>query len=234
MQNGLYLSFMRRIIKMIFSIAAGILGLVLLYAIAAVVLPFITVPAEKTSEPKTTDIYILTNGMHTDLVVPVKSPQYDWSTLIPFQDTRSGRTDFKYLSVGWGDKGFYLDTPTWSQLKFSTAFKASFWLSESAMHCTFYDKMTEGKDCVKISITTAQYKRLIRFIQDKFDYDQNGKVMLIKTNAVYGDNDAFYDAKGRYNFLDTCNTWANDGLKTAGQKAALWTAADFGIFQHYK
>lgn len=225
---------MRSIFKMILSLVAGILGLVVLYALAAFLLPYIPVPAEKTQAPKTTDIYILTNGMHTDLVVPVKSAQYDWSTLISMQDTRSKRTDFKYLSIGWGDKGFYLDTPTWSQLKFSTAFKAAFWLSESAMHCTFYKTMTEGKDCVKISITTAQYERLIHFIQRKFDYDKNGKVIFIPTNAVYGNNDAFYDAKGKYNFLDTCNTWANDGLKVAGQKAALWTAADFGIFRHYR
>ena len=27
-----------------------------------------------------------------------------------------------------------------------------------------------------------------------------------------------YDAKGSYNFLYTRNTWANDGLKAAGQK----------------
>ena len=27
---------------------------------------------------------------------------------------------------------------------------------------------------------------------------------------------------------------ANNGLKAMGQKAALWTPSDFGIFQHYK
>ncbi|MFP3836064.1 DUF2459 domain-containing protein, partial [Chryseobacterium sp. SIMBA_028] len=48
------------------------------------------------------------------------------------------------------------------------------------------------------------------------------------------DNDAFYDAKGTYSFFYTCNTWANNALKAAGQKAALWTPSDFGIFQHYK
>ena len=64
--------------------------------------------------------------------------------------------------------------------------------------------------------------------------DQNGKTKLIKTDAAYGNNDAFYDARGSYSFLYTCNTWTNDGLKVAGQKAAFWTATDFGIFQHYK
>lgn len=46
-------------------------------------------------------------------------------------------------------------------------------------------------------------------------------MIFIPTDAVYGINDAFYDAKGKYSFFETCNTWANDGLKEAGQKARL-------------
>ena len=210
-----------------------IIGIVVVYLICGFLIPMIKVSEEKTSEPKTIDIYILTNGVHTDIVMPVKSAEYDWSKLIPFEDTRS-KKEYQYLSIGWGDKGFYLDTPTWADLKFSTAFNAAFWLGESALHCTFYDKMTLGKDCKKMTITKTQYQNLIKYISESFDYDENGKVMLIKTDAVYGNNDAFYDAKGSYSFLNTCNSWANKGLKVAGQKAALWTPTDTGIFQHYE
>lgn len=225
---------LKKMAFLLLKIIGGILGFVIVYVICALVIPLFGVSAEKTSEPKTVEAYILTNGVHTDIVVPVKNDQFDWSTDIPFENTLSKRTDFKYLSIGWGDKGFYLDTPEWSDLKASTAIKAAFWMSESAMHCTFYDKMTEGEDCKKIMLTKTQYQHLIDFIRAKFDRDSAGKVEFIKTNAVYGKNDAFYDAKGRYSFLDTCNTWANNALKAAGQKAALWTATDMGIFRHYE
>ena len=225
---------LKKMALLLLKIIGVILGIVIFYVICAVTIPLIGVPAEKTTETKSIEAYILTNGVHTDIVVPVKSEVFDWSKEIPFEDTKSKRIDFKYLSVGWGDKGFYLDTPEWKDLKASTAIKAAFWMSESAMHCTFYDKMKEGEDCKKIMLTKTQYQNLIQFIRDKFDRDASGKVQLIKTDAVYGDNDAFYDAKGRYSFLDTCNTWANDALKVAGQKAALWSPTDFGIFRHYK
>lgn len=211
-----------------------LLGIVLLYCLAALVLPLIEIPAEKTADAKTVPVYIYTNGVHTDIVMPVKSPQKDWSQDLPFENTLSKRTDFNYVGIGWGDKGFYLDTPTWADLKFSTAFKAAFWLSESAMHCTFYNQMKEGDDCKKIMLTPQQYSDLVKFVDAKFDRNAAGKPILIPTDAVYGKNDAFYDAQGRYSFLDTCNTWTNNGLKAAGQKAALWTATDFGIFRHYK
>lgn len=211
-----------------------ILGIVILYAILGFFLPFIEVSAKDDGEKREIPIYIYTNGVHTDIVMPIKNDLQDWSTKIPFSNTLSKKTDYNYVGIGWGDKGFYLDTPTWADLKFSTAFKAAFWLSESAMHCSYYKTMTEGNDCKKIMISKSQYEKLVSFIDEKFDKDQNGNYILIPTNAVYSDNDAFYDAKGRYSFLDTCNTWANNALKAAGQKAALWTPSDYGIFLHYK
>lgn len=211
-----------------------IVGIVALYVALGYFLPFIEISAKDDGEKKEIPIYIYTNGVHTDIVMPVQNDLHDWSAELPFTNTKSKKTDFKYVGIGWGDKGFYLDTPTWADLKFSTAFKAAFWLSESAMHCTFYREMKEGDDCKMIMISKNQYKELVKFVDGKFDKNQNGKNILIPTNAVYGDNDAFYDAQGRYSFLDTCNTWANNALKAAGQKAALWTPTDYGIFLHYK
>lgn len=210
------------------------IGAVFLYIILGILLPLIPISADKTDDPKVIEAYILTNGVHTDLVVPVKTKFIDWSTKLPYSNTKSKKENFKFISFGWGDKGFYLNTPTWADLKFSTAFKAAFWLSESAMHCTYYNEMKLGEDCKKIMLTEKQYQALIKFIDEKFDKDTAGNYNFIITDAVYDNNDAFYDAKGTYSFAYTCNTWANDGLKVAGQKAAFWTPTDFGIFRHYK
>lgn len=215
--------------------ALGILiGIIAVYAASAYLLPFIEVPAKDDGQKKDIAVYIYTNGVHTDIVMPVKNDLQDWGAKIPFSNTKSGETDYNFVGIGWGDKGFYLDTPTWADLKFSTAFKAAFWLSESAMHCSYYRTMKEGDDCKMIMISRDQYKKLAAFVEKKFDRDENGNFILVPTKAVYGNNDAFYDAQGTYSFLDTCNTWTNNALKAAGQKAALWTPTDYGIFIHYK
>ena len=223
----------KSILKFLLKSLVVVLGFVAFYLLMAYSLPYIEIPENSNGQKEEIPIYIYTNGVHTDLVVPVKNDIKDWSQEIPFENTRSKKTDFDYLGIGWGDKGFYLDTPTWAELKFSTAFKAAFWLGESAMHCTYYESMTESSECKKIMLSREEYKDLIHYIDAKFDRDSQGMPILIPTKAVYGQNDAFYDAQGRYSFLNTCNTWTNNGLKAAGQKAALWTAFDFGIFQHY-
>lgn len=224
----------KKMLLLIIKALGIIVGIVVLYIALGYFLPFIEVSAKDDGQRKEIPVYIYTNGVHTDIVMPVKNDLQDWSTKIPFGNTKSKSTDYNYVGVGWGDKGFYLDTPTWADLKFSTAFKAAFWLSESAMHCTFYKTMKEGDDCKKIMISRDQYKKLVDFVDAKFDKDQNGNYNLIPTNAVYGNDDAFYDAQGKYSFLNTCNTWANDALKAADQKAAFWTPSDYGIFLHYK
>ncbi|WP_376746457.1 TIGR02117 family protein [Chryseobacterium gleum] len=225
---------MKMILMYLLKVVGIILGIVIIYVILGLLIPYIPVSAKDDGQKKEVPIYIYTNGVHTDIVMPVKNDLQDWSRKIPFANTKSKKTDYQYIGIGWGDKGFYLDTPTWADLKFSTAVKAAFWLSDSAMHCTYYNTMKEGEDCKMIMISRGQYENLVKYVEDKFDRDQNGNFILIPTNAVYGDNDAFYDAKGTYSFLYTCNTWSNNALKAAGQKAALWTPTDFGIFQHYK
>jgi len=223
---------LKKAFKILLKTILTLLGLVLLYGLAVVVMPLISVNSTK-SQPEEITIYILTNGVHTDIVCPIESEIINWNEIVPFENTLSQRNDFEYVAFGWGDKGFYLDTPTWADLKFSTAFKATFWLGDSAMHVTFYNNLKEGEDCKKIVISKENYKLLVDYIKNSFDY-QNNKIILIPTDMVYGTNDAFYDAKRSYNLFFTCNTWANNALKQTNQKAAFWTATDKGIFRHYK
>lgn len=197
------------------------------------VLSRITVPAEKNAPDELT-IYLLSNGVHLDLVLPVRTEDKDWRGDIPYHNTRSGDTTPGYVAFGWGDKGFYLETPTWDDLTFRTAFRATFGLSTAAMHTTFYQHMKAGDDCVPVAISREQYRRLVTYISRSLKTGPSGKPIVIPTEARYGNNDAFYEAKGRYHLFHTCNTWANNALKVCGQKACWWTPFDKGILYQYR
>ncbi|SDY32081.1 TIGR02117 family protein [Hymenobacter psychrophilus] len=213
---------------------AGIIGLVTVYLLASVALSAIPVAGSgATPAPgKGVQVYLLSNGVHTDLVLPVRSPQKDWTQFISYADTPANDASQEFVGFGWGDRGFYLDTPTWAELKLSTGLKAMFWLGTTAMHTTFHHRPEVGPKCVLLTLTPAEYDKLIHFIETKFDVDAQGRSQQIKGHS-YGENDAFYVANGTYNLFDTCNSWTNRGLKTAGQPAALWTPFDFGMFWHY-
>jgi uncharacterized protein (TIGR02117 family) len=208
------------------------IAFIILYCTAAYCLSRIPVPAQNTSA-KQIAIYIITNGVHTDIVMPIYHPSKDWNKIVHFTDTKGKDSSAAYIAMGWGDKGFYLHTPTWADLTFSVAFKAMFGLSSSAIHVTFHKDIHENQYCKKIYLNSHQYSQLIAYITKSLELDSSKQAILIKTDAVYGDHDAFYEANGQYSLFHTCNTWANNGLKSCGQKAALWTPFDTGIFYHY-
>lgn len=224
---------MKNAFKILLKLVLFLLGLILLYVIIAYLLSLITIEKEANTKPEV-EIFILTNGVHTDIVMPVKSDQIDWSQQIQYKNTQAADSTYQYIAMGWGDKGFYLETPEWSDLKASVAFKAASGLSSSAIHATYYKQMKLGNDCKSMLISKEQYQRLITYITNSFQKDASGNFIPIITDANYGKTDAFYEANGSYSIFKTCNSWANTGLKACGQKCCLWTASDSGIFSKYK
>lgn len=221
-----------RLLSILGLIIAPILSFILWYGLFSVVMSWISVNQHQSQQAEV-PIYILTNGVHTDIVVPTVSDQMDWRTVFSPLNTEAKDSSLAYTAIGWGDKGFYLNTPTWADLKFSTAFNAAFGLSQSALHVTYYASMKEDSNCKQILISKKNYARLINFIKSTVVLQKDNTYSYIQTNSNYGVNDAFYDAHGRYHFFKTCNSWANTALQKANQKAALWTPLDKGIFLHY-
>ena len=219
-------------LKVVGYTTGALAGVATLYLASAFVLSHIAVAKVPIGAPPEVEVFLHTNGVHTDIVVPIQNDQLDWSQQLPYSNIPSGDTTLRYIAFGWGDKGFYLDTPTWADLKFSTAFVAAFWLGSSAMHATYLHAMPPGPDTVPLRLTRAQYAQLVAYIQGSFRYDAAGRAQHIKGHS-YGPNDAFYEAHRVYSFVYTCNTWTNNALKACGQRACLWTPSDKGIFYQY-
>lgn len=222
----------KKIIQYAKKLGLGILIFLVFYVTAVFLLPKIKVNTDRKPSEEVT-IYILSNGMHTDIVMPVENEVFSWDSLVSAKDTRAQNTDLEWVAIGWGDKGFYLDTPTWDDLKFSTAVKAASGFNTTAMHITYYRSVKEAQDCVKINISRQEYAKLVQNIKETFQF-QNGKTILIPTDAVYGQNDAFYEAEGRYNIFKTCNTWTNTMLKKAGINAACWLILEKDVLNLYR
>jgi uncharacterized protein (TIGR02117 family) len=224
---------MKKLFRIIVKTLIALISFLLIYAIVIFFTSIISVNENIDIQDKNIPIHILSNGVHTDIVVPLKNEIKDWSNEISYLHTKAKDSTKNLLAFGWGDKGFYLDTPTWADLKFSTATKAVTGISTSAMHVTFYGNLKENENCKQILISESQYKKLIQYIENSFQLDSTNAIQRIGTHS-YGKNDIFYEAKGSYNLFYTCNTWANQALKKSDQKAALWTVLDKGIFYHYE
>ncbi|MCB9195913.1 MAG: TIGR02117 family protein [Flavobacteriales bacterium] len=181
---------------------------------------------------KEIQFFVITNGVHTDVCLPVVSSIHDWSNFIPMDEFNGIVGKPKYISIGWGDKGFYLDTPTWADLKFSTAVNAVFLPSETAMHITYVqDEPKVSERVVKCSMDEKEYYDLIQYILGSFDMKGAGlSIQLIKGKG-YTSMDNFYEANGSYYGFKTCNTWTNEALKIAGIKTSFHALLEVGVMR---
>lgn len=168
-------------------------------------------------------VYISSNGMHIDLIMPTAMLPLD------FVSHLSPKSSTEYYAIGWGDKGFYLDTPTWAELKASTAMTAMLIKSPTAMHVTQFQEVQPH--WVPIAVCPEQIKILNKHITTTFETDPTGAPIEI-VDAGYTPDDRFYEAHGNYTGIKTCNIWVSQGLKKASIKTSRWSPFVFGILHH--
>jgi len=158
----------------------------------------------------------------------------DWKTALDFSKFKTNPSQIKYLSFGWGDKGFYFDTPTWAELSAKTALTAAFTPSPTAMHVTvLQQKPTTGKMIRKTKVTKAQLLKMEEYILASIQ-TKNGKALHIDCCRYDGYDDNFYEANGSYYVFKTCNVWANQALKKGEVKTATWAPFDKCILYHFE
>lgn len=217
--------------RYLLRILTGFFLFIGLYFLAAGICCCIPVNTGYQPQPDGIEIAVISNGVHTDIAVPVANGTADWRHLLSMSDVQQADSSYEYVSFGWGDKGFYIGTPTWADLKASTAVKAMFWMSTSAMHVTWRKSLPpEQLRCHRFRISREKYAALCQYIRETFAIDNNQRAEYIQAKS-YGLHDAFYEAKGTYNLFETCNVWTGCGLKKAGVRVALWTPFEKGVFE---
>jgi len=210
------------------AVALGILTLV--YFFCGFTLPYIPEEGENQKKADSVTIFVLSNGVHTDIALPLISKTKDWSTVFPRDTFCIKDTCYNYVGFGWGNKEFYLNTPEWSDLKLSTAFRAGFGIGETAMHVKYLKAPRKiSGNCAAITVSAKKYSDLVKYIEESFRVNK-GAVTRI-THPGYGNHDLFYEAEGKYTMFRTCNVWTNKALKKAGVKTGVWTPFAKGLMR---
>ncbi|MGN6374444.1 MAG: TIGR02117 family protein [Sphingomonas sp.] len=167
-------------------------------------------------------IYVRTNGIHTDLVVPVAAGGVDWRDLIRPGDIADPRyAAYDHLAIGWGDRRFYLETPTWRDVRPDTVIHAVLGDGETLVHVEHIPAPVPDAADRAVMLRPQEYRRLAAFIRHSFAHVPPGQRPAVFHG--YGDYDAFYAAFGRYDGLMTCNAWTGAALRAAGVRVGAWT-----------
>ncbi|PWC35464.1 TIGR02117 family protein [Azospirillum sp. TSO22-1] len=205
--------------------AIALLCVPIAYAVAALTLPLI--PAS--GEPAATgdvEIFVCTNGVHTDLMLPATTGVMDWTAVLLRPDFPLADPGASHVAFGWGDQAFYLETRRWADVKPHTVWRAVFGGGPSVIHAQYRPSPAGSPDCGRLMLGEGQYGRLAAFVRATF---QEPVQPLL--GASYAGDDRFYPAVGTYSPFDTCNQWTARALKAAGVTMGVWTPLESGVMR---
>jgi uncharacterized protein (TIGR02117 family) len=209
-------------LRVLARVAKFLLLAIAAFAVAVFVGAFVPRPlfSLTNSDIKDVTIYLAASAIHTDIIIPA-----DQQSRAEFAFLGDGlqlaNPEVKWLMFGWGGRSFYIETPTWSDLKAVPVFRA-LTLDAVVMHVeTLGDINVDSPVLKKVVISRRALAALKRDIAASFSVEADGNAQLI-TGSAYGAYDQFYEANGRFNALLGCNTWTARILRTAGVRTGIW------------
>ncbi|WP_114520126.1 TIGR02117 family protein [Altererythrobacter sp. ZODW24] len=179
------------------------------------------------AQPSTgVEIMVETNSVHTALVLPLVSDAKDWRSEFPASDVDAAHLPYTHVSISWGEREVFLNTPTWSDLSPMTALRIVGVGGEGLLHIAHYVRPAPSDDLRPMRITDEQYRQLVAEIERSI-----GRNPERKSYPGYNAQDVFYDAPGEYSVTNTCNQWTSNTLAAAGIKTGWWTPLAGGVMK---
>lgn len=180
-------------------------------------------PAPET--PGAVQIMVGTNGVHTELVLPLVTPEKDWRGQFPSEDLPDPNRDYTHMAISWGEREVFLNTPTWWDLSPMTVLRIAGFGGEGLLHVSHYVRPAPSDNFRPLTLTAKQYRLLVTGIERSLPPGERIR------HAGYGSQDVFYDAPGRYTAANTCNQWTSDRLADAGVRTGWWTPFAGGVMK---
>jgi uncharacterized protein (TIGR02117 family) len=201
-----------------------------LYFAAALAGSLVPVNVSWKEPPQATTVYIADNGIHADIIMPLKAEGLDWTPLLPQHDFAAPISGMQWIAFGAGEQHVYLNTPTWFDITPRTIWSG---LTGGPRVVHVEHVPSPYYAAREIRLRTEEYRRLWSSIRAEFALDANGHPQRI-AHPGYGCCDAFYRGVGTASMLSTCNSWVADRLRLARVKASLWSPFVSGLVWRYR
>ncbi|CAM5773359.1 hypothetical protein LMIY3S_04152 [Labrys miyagiensis] len=215
----------KRIARRIGYLVVALPGLAAFFILVAFAFALLPARGRGQSAEGEPPLYLCASLAHADIVMPGSDPLVDWGRLFPEVVTPSLPPQ-AYLAFGWGDLTFFRETPSWGDLKVSTAISALAGQHETALRIVAVNPPKDRPDCLTLRVDRAGRRALIAHIEATLRLDAADRPQWRPGGAGL---EAYYLAKGRYSPLRTCNQWAAEGLAAAGLPHALFAPFSFSV-----
>ena len=178
-------------------------------------------PITSASSRVETRILLLANAIHTDIALPLDDEVRAAFADLALSGLPVDMPGVEYLIIGWGGRSFYIETPTWGDIRPLPVLKA-LTVDRSVLHVSVAGPIDENHPSVRpLMISQEGRSRMIAAIRASFVRNSGAPVPI--PGAGYGWDDEFFEAHGTFNAFLGCNTWTAWMLRVSGVSTGWWT-----------
>lgn len=216
--------------RIVGRVITAILAIPAAYLLAALFGSLLSVNSGWNEADAGTTVYLADNGIHADIIMPMKARGLDWEPFVPRRDFAAADPSARWIAFGSGEERVYFNTPTWWDITPRTIWSALTG-GRRVMHVEYVSD--PGYAVREIRLRPEEYRRLWAAIRADFALGPGGRPKHL-AHPGYGCCDTFYRAVGKESAIRTCNTWVARWLRLAGVKTSLWPPFVQGLVWRYR
>ncbi|MDH3667688.1 MAG: DUF2459 domain-containing protein [Paracoccaceae bacterium] len=154
---------------------------------------------------------MVSNGWHTAIVVP--GSELAATGLLPEADQFPGAA---FLEFGWGDRVYYPAREKTLGMTLSAVLIKTPAVMHIAGRARAPGRTDADSEVARVALTEGGFRHLVRAIAGEFERLEGDSAEPISP-GLYPDSH-FYNARGTFHLLNTCNTWTARMLRAGGVK----------------
>lgn len=170
--------------------------------------------------PRHQTLYVLDNGWHTEIGVPVDTLSTSLAALV------NAKPDIRYVVFGWGQRNYYMAGHPGLDDLIGAAFPSRSVVLVIPLAKPPTKSFTSGVESFALPVSRDGLDRLSEFIADSIARNSRHRPNRLGEGPDPGSS--FYASTETYSLAQTCNTWTAEALRVAG----LPVSASGVIFAH--
>lgn len=204
-----------RRLAMLAALVPGIIvALTILWFLAGLLGSVLTMPAGGVAaqDDDRVDIHLVGSAIHYDFLLPATS---EVRAAFAFAGDAGVPVDYAdRVLVGWGARDFYTATGSYGDIRAGPVWRALTG-DASVLRVDALGRLDLSGQ-LRLSLTAAQFSALLSAITAS----TTGEVL---PDAGFTATDAFFEGRGRFHLMRTCNVWVGEMLRAAGLPFGRWT-----------
>lgn len=172
-------------------------------------------------------VLLVAGPIHYDFLIPLDAPARARFAFLEDTGLPVSHPDARWLLLGWGARAFYTSVGSYRDVS-ATAVAKGIFGDASTLRADVLGKLGPQPELAAVDFSPKEYEAFLIAAAASFQRTPEGAVQPL-AHPGFTATDMFFEAKGRFHLLRTCNTWVARMIRASGRRFGAWTPLPYSV-----